>query len=437
MAIQQILLATAIAGAGGGSSGATLNPLDKHADIVLSGGNLTATKTTTGSWRVARATNPKTSGKRYFELKYEAGTADGLQLGIALGSNSLANYLGSEAGSAGFIGANATRQLYANGSLVQNNGAGVGLNGYMGIAVDIDAGKGWARTSNLAGWIGGGDPSLGTSPSFTFTPGATVYAAVSLHYSNNQVTINLGGAAFNMAAPVAYTSWDGSGAVSYTDTFWPQTVLLIPFTGADASTVCTDLTGRHTGFTFNGNAQIDTSDSDFSSGALQLDGVSDGVAITDNLTDFVFPGDCTFELWYKAVNFAQFSSFFADYAGSGGGIRFGVESGGGALNMRNGDGGSNVHSRSVTVSTGVAHHAAFVRNGSDSRIFHDGVKAGADITGWTPSLGLSTYNFVIGNLGPVYPNDDEFYGWISYVRLTHAARYWANFTPPATPFPTV
>lgn len=428
-----------------GGSGTTLNPADKNADINLSGGNLTALNTVSENWHVARSTTSKNTGKRYFEGKFIAGAGDGWQIGIALSTNSLTTYLGSQAGSAGWIPGNGGgRQLYANGSYLGSNGAGVTVGGFAGMAVDFSAGKGWVRTSNVAGWFGGGDPELGTTPSFTFTPGATMFAAVAGYYNGSSVEINFGGSAFNMTAPIGYVAWNAASEASFADTFWPQTALLLPFEGVDTATTCADLRGRHTAFTFGNNAQIDTGNSHFPSGALMLDGVSDYILVTDRLTDFVFTGDVTLEVWAEPRAFAQTQSFLSNYAGDGGGIRFGVDAGGTGINMRNGDGAATV-SRACTVIANTRAHFAYVRNASGAmggtagyaRLFYAGAKAGADITVHSGlTLGLSGYTFGIGSLAPVYPNDDEFDGWISYVRVTHAVRYWADFTPPATPFAT-
>lgn len=440
------LLAALIGAAGssgGAPSGATLNPFDKHADITLSGGNLSWAKTTTGAWRGVRATTHKTTGKRYWEAKFTAGTNDGFNMGFVLLASVLTNFAGGTANTIGLVGGGGGgRQVYSGGSLITTGGSAITANTFVGVAVDIDAGKAWFRSSNASGWIGGGDPSLGTTPSCTFTPGLDLYPYVSGYYNNITGDVNFGGSAFNMTAPVGYVSWDASAEATYSDPYWPQTVLLVAFTGADGATTCSDTRGRHTSFTFNGNAQIDTSDGDFPDGALMLDGVSDHVYVNDSLSDFVIPasGSVTIEVWHEPRSFTQFRSFCGNYAGGGGGWRFGIESGGGALNFRNGDGGANVHSRTVSggVPANTRSHAAFVRDGSlgTSRMFHNGVKAGADITSWNIALGLANI-LAIGTTSSTYPNDDEYDGWISYIRITHAVRYWADFTPPTVPYPTV
>lgn len=430
-------------GGGGGGSGPTLNFSDKHADISLSGGDLTATRGAPGgAWRGVRSTTAKSTGKWYIEARLDVTAGSGgLMMGLMQAGHSLATHNGVTTNQIGWL-ANA-RQLYYNNAAVNYGGVNPGAGAYAGLAWDADTGKVWVRTSNVAGWLGGGNPAAGLTPSYTIPTGLTLYAALALYYSTDALTINLGATAFNMAAPLGFAKWSDTTMPVYTDTFWPQTVLLVPFTGADGSTVFTDSTGRHAGIGVGGNAQVDRDDSSFTTdGALMLDGVSDYANVVDNQGDFAVAasGSITFEIFYKARSFAAFRSFFGNYAGSGGGVRFGIEAGGGALNFRNGDGAANVHSRTVSggITANVLHHAAYVRDGATgiSRIFHNGVKAGADITGWNNALGNSN-NFLIGAMSATYPNDDEWDGWLQYIRVTHAVRYWADFSVPARPLATV
>lgn len=70
---------------------ATWSPTDKHADIVLSGGNLTASRSTfdAGNWRDVRATVVMSAGQWYWETRYNfTGTAD---IGIGITTSAWAD----------------------------------------------------------------------------------------------------------------------------------------------------------------------------------------------------------------------------------------------------------------------------------------------------------------------------------------------------------
>ena len=77
--------------------------------------------------------------------------------------------------------------------------------------------------------------------------------------------------------------WEDSSAVEQTvltlnglgsggDPLFDFVVMLIHFDGADAATTATDETGNHTGFTFNDNAALDTSQMKFGTASLEVDG---------------------------------------------------------------------------------------------------------------------------------------------------------------------
>lgn len=112
---------------------ATWNPADKHADINLTGGDLTATSTT-GSKGV-RATIGKSSGKWYWEVMNNSGAEN--DIGIATASASLSTWLGADAQGVGYDSFDG--KLYKNSSIVASY-ATYAQNDYIGFALDCDAG---------------------------------------------------------------------------------------------------------------------------------------------------------------------------------------------------------------------------------------------------------------------------------------------------------
>jgi len=179
----------------------TLNPSDKAADLTLSNGNLTITRAATndGNWRCARSTRSWNTGKIYLEVRYDqtGGNNDGVAMGLMVAGDSLTDYIGSGGQSANdcgwFFGDQPNTHHY------QFAGAGGGTYpGYCGIgdfsylAADIDAGKAWLMNSTGSGWSGGGDPAAGTSPTFTFTPGTSLFVAAALYHNTQAMTFNFG-----------------------------------------------------------------------------------------------------------------------------------------------------------------------------------------------------------------------------------------------------
>lgn len=98
---------------------ATWNPSDKDSSITLSAGNLRASGTVASSWRSARGTVSKSTGKWYFEVTCRVVTApnNGFIVGVANATQALNNYAGSSANSAGF---QSTRAFLINGGFTNN-----------------------------------------------------------------------------------------------------------------------------------------------------------------------------------------------------------------------------------------------------------------------------------------------------------------------------
>jgi hypothetical protein len=112
-----------LAGGGGGSSGeavatTTWSTTDKHADIALSGGNLTATKSVAGNAdRGVRATVRRYSGRWYWEAVITASGANRFNsIGLGVLTDNLAQYLGQTPfGGCGYYGNDGSRYRGATG----------------------------------------------------------------------------------------------------------------------------------------------------------------------------------------------------------------------------------------------------------------------------------------------------------------------------------
>jgi hypothetical protein len=129
-------------GAAPGTAPTTWSPTDKHAGIVLSNGNLTAQKTTTGFGNVRSTSGYVSNGKWYFEVVIGAANTDGaITIGIARPTASLTGNVGLDAGLS--FGYRPTRTAGAEkiGNFVQSAYGAVAVVGdVIGVLLDLDAG---------------------------------------------------------------------------------------------------------------------------------------------------------------------------------------------------------------------------------------------------------------------------------------------------------
>lgn len=177
---------------------AVWNTADKNSDITVSGGDLIATKINTNSWVSLRANQFKSIGSWMFEIQVNLNDAI---VGFGNASFSLASYVGATATSLGF--AAHINSYFSNG--ITAGAAPSGGVAVYSFALDLTNGKGWIAQNGI--WIG--NPSAGTSPSFTWaggtlslTPAASVYGYVPA----SQVTLNCGQNTFAAAVPTGFNA---------------------------------------------------------------------------------------------------------------------------------------------------------------------------------------------------------------------------------------
>lgn len=190
---------------------ATWNPADMDPGLTISGGNLTVTRSASG-WVSVRATQSKSSGKWYYELYRAAGTDKAQSMYGTMDPVDLLNsYPGNPAAgnvSMGLQPLNTSdMNLYQNGFVGTYSGqADVPIGGGVGIALDLGAGHMWGKALGALGWIGGGSPSAGTSPTRTFPASSPVFPAVGINLSGCACTANFGASSFIESAPSGFNS---------------------------------------------------------------------------------------------------------------------------------------------------------------------------------------------------------------------------------------
>lgn len=190
--------------------GTTFDPAVKGSDIVLSGGNLTATKNTSG-WQSVLSTTGKNSGKLYFEIKCLVAT-DFHQFGLTLSTINPA--LDMNAGSVAFcqIEGRSTFSSAGNGITLAAsflNAAAQVPNDVTGFAVDLGTGNIWCALNNsYTVYSTGGNPVTATNPAFQFTPPLTLFPAVSLFDGGSHPSALLSASGtFTFAPPTGFSSW--------------------------------------------------------------------------------------------------------------------------------------------------------------------------------------------------------------------------------------
>lgn len=179
---------------------ATWNPSDKHADIALSGGNLTATKSTGGTtWRACRATVGKTSGKWYWELRIDSGRS-AMRIGVA---NDSAVMSGEPTTTANGWGEEPIDGDTRHSNSTTSGGIAANVADTVMVAVDIDAHKIWWGVEGV--WFSSGNPAAGTGARYSDLSG-TIYPFVEMNDPGTDpiVTANFGATAFEFTPPAGF-----------------------------------------------------------------------------------------------------------------------------------------------------------------------------------------------------------------------------------------
>lgn|SRR5262245_2320498 len=204
------LLLRGVGSQGAASVTTTLNPSDKSANMVLSGGNLTG-NISSGGDNGARATTSIASGKRYFEIKaVDAGTGAGADTGCGIATSSAGlTTVGATPSNAALIYVPSGNIWYNNA----NTGISLGtpaVGDVFCIALDMDNKRIWFRR-NAGNWNNNAsyDPSTNTggiSISSVFTSNAA-YPIITIYAISVHLTANFGATAFAQSVPSGFAAW--------------------------------------------------------------------------------------------------------------------------------------------------------------------------------------------------------------------------------------
>ena len=187
---------------------ATWNPSDKHADVVLSNGDLTAVYSSGGfGYYKTRATSYFTSGKWYWEITLTSlNIGNGSEVGV--GTDAIPTNTSTTR-----IGGYATGWSWQLNGYKNNNGTytSIGIAAKIGdiiqVALDADGGKIWFGKNGT--WIVSGDPATAANPIFTGLSG-NIYPMICHSYNNNW-TANFGTSTFAYSIPSGFLRIDDIG----------------------------------------------------------------------------------------------------------------------------------------------------------------------------------------------------------------------------------
>ena len=184
----------------------TWEPFDKANLASFSEGNLKVTGGSASTSGSCRGTLAPKSGKYYFEVKFLGGSYSG--------HNSLGIRNKNVAINSTTSGSGVTTESYhwrddgyaINGTLGQMNSgfSSYTTNDYIGVAMDLDAGKVWMSKNGT--YEKSGNPVTGANPMFTIPTGQP-YSPWWLGYGyTNNNELNCGQRAFNTAAPTGFSA---------------------------------------------------------------------------------------------------------------------------------------------------------------------------------------------------------------------------------------
>lgn len=219
------------------------------------------------------------------------------------------------------------------------------------------------------------------------------------------------------------------------DPYYANVSMLLPMNGANNGTVFTDYSPTPKTVTRYGDAKTVTAQSKYYGSSGYFDGTGDYLSVPDNAEFELAGGEFTADAWV----------YLSGYSNSFGGFYAGVLIGKDVVGARSWHfkiaGTSSSYTSlvfstagteltaSYTFSLNTWYHVAVCKSGTSLRFFVNGAQVGT----------TQTHNTTIANTAAALTVGTQEYtgytynlkGYLQDVRLTMAARYTADFTPPA------
>lgn len=188
----------------------TWDPDNDGANLVYSNGDLTAGISVDYDWEQTLATEPRDTGKYYFEVAVVSSPeiSTNNTVGVQNGSEDRTLYVGDTADGWGYM---SNGRYYNSGAIVSKPSWATG--GVVMVAVDLDNHKLWFGLNGT--WDG--DPAAGTGAAYSNLAAGDIYPAAAPYHSYCTCTGHFAAGDFTYAAPAGFSAWDSGGT--------PQTAL--------------------------------------------------------------------------------------------------------------------------------------------------------------------------------------------------------------------
>ena len=324
---------------------------------------------------------------------------------------------------------NATVAFAAGRAGVEGSAPGAALNasasfdgGRASVPPQVVPGAALAVTATWA--TGAGSITGGTAPGAAFNVGVAWVAGIAQGIGP--------GAALNVTA-----AWVGGAASSGSDPNFFSVPLLLPFEGANNSTTFTDASSNAlTPSSVTGDVKISTAQFKYGNASALFTPGSNGAFIRYTpQTLLEFSADFTIEAWIYSTTTSD--QVVCSSASDWNTQIFRLNESGAAGNLSFYLNGTQVfNSTPAGLAINTHQHLAICRSGSSTRMFVNGFQIGPTNTTWTGTFRMDVIGTFFLNGSRYFQIPYDFTGHIDELRLTKAARYTANFTPPSGPFPT-
>lgn len=230
---------------------------------------------------------------------------------------------------------------------------------------------------------------------------------------------------FRATDGTSYSSIIGSPAFTQAvvvdcDPEWDNVISLLRGNGTDGSTTITD--EKSITWTKTGNVAVSTAQSKWGGSSLYFD----GTGYLKRILSTAITADYTIEGWFY-FNTYSLQYVFGEYVNSSSvGLYIQNEW---TISLAT-NGAENNSSHGIALNTWV--HIAVVRTATHIKLYIDGVEKNSVANSTTPNIQV----MYIASVEWI-EQAPHFNGYIDDFRITRAARYTANFTPPTAQFPNV
>lgn len=229
---------------------------------------------------------------------------------------------------------------------------------------------------------------------------------------------------------IPYLLQDGQLGASLPDfdEFISSVVALLHCDGSNGSTTFTDSSRYARAFTAGGGTQVSTTNPKHGSGSASFSSASTSRLSATASIDTRFPGDFTVEAWINPTSNPASDHIYDSRTTGLSAAGFVIFRSSGKLAVFS---GSQVITGTTTLSLSTQAHVALCRSGTATKLFLNGTQEGST---WTATANFSDGQCYLG--GEFDGTSGTYTGLMDEIRITKGvARYTANFTPPAGPFP--